>query len=131
MARKVKDFMTPKSEIVTPGDSVITAVEVMVENDKGSVVVLDDDKVKGIFTERDLLRHYLMSQSKFLYMMVSEVMTSPPVTVGPDDDLEEAFNLMAEKDIRHLPVVEDDQTLVGFLSWKSMFDYCSERILNE
>lgn len=110
---------------------MITAVEVMVENDKGSVVVLDDDKVKGIFTERDLLRHYLMSQSKFLYMMVSEVMTSPPVTVGPDDDLEEAFNLMAEKDIRHLPVVEDDQTLVGFLSWKSMFDYCSERILNE
>ncbi|NYT12553.1 MAG: CBS domain-containing protein [Methanomassiliicoccales archaeon] len=131
MARKVKEFMTPKNEIVTPGDSVITAVEVMVENDKGSVVVIDDDKLVGIFTERDLLRHYLMSQSKFLYMSVSEVMSSPPVTVGPEDDLIDAFTIMAQKDIRHLPVVGEDQELVGFLSWKSMFDWCSAKIAFE
>jgi CBS domain-containing protein len=129
MSRKVKEFMTPKREIVTPGDSVISAVELMVESDKGSVVVVDDDKVRGIFTERDLLRHYLISQSKFLYMLVSEVMSSPPITVGPDDDLVDAFKLMAERDVRHLPVVDDDQTLVGFLSWKSIFDYCSEMLV--
>lgn len=123
--------MTPKKEIVTPGDSVITAVEVMVENDKGSVIVMEDDKVVGIFTERDLLRHYLMSQSKFLYMNVEEVMSSPPVTVGPDDDLLHAFKLMAEKDIRHLPVVSEDRELLGILSWRSMFDWCSDKIACE
>lgn len=123
--------MTPKKEIVTPGDSVITAVEVMVENDKGSVIVMEDDKVVGIFTERDLLRHYLMSQSKFLYMNVEEVMSSPPVTVGPDDDLLYAFKLMAEKDIRHLPVVSEDRELLGILSWRSMFDWCSDKIACE
>jgi CBS domain-containing protein len=131
MARKVSEVMTPKKEIVTPGDSVITAVEVMVENDKGSVIVMEDDKVVGIFTERDLLRHYLMSQSKFLYMNVEEVMSSPPVTVGPDDDLMYAFKLMAEKDIRHLPVVSEDRELLGILSWRSMFDWCSDKIACE
>jgi CBS domain-containing protein len=131
MARKVSEVMTPKKEIVTPGDSVITAVEVMVENDKGSVIVMEDDKVVGIFTERDLLRHYLMSQSKFLYMNVEEVMSSPPVTVGPDDDLLYAFKLMAEKDIRHLPVVSEDRELLGILSWRSMFDWCSDKIACE
>lgn len=129
MTQKVKDFMTRKKEIVTPDDSVITAVELMVENDRGSVVVIDDDdRVVGIFTERDLLRHYLMSQSKFLYMSVSEVMSSPPITIGPEDDLIAAFRLMAEKDIRHLPVVDDETRMVGFLSWKDMFEWCSERI---
>lgn len=123
--------MTPKKEIVTPGDSVITAVEVMVENDKGSVIVIEDEKVVGIFTERDLLRHYLMSQSKFLYMNVEEVMSSPPVSVGPDDDLMYAFKLMAEKDIRHLPVVSEDRELLGILSWRSMFDWCSDKIACE
>lgn len=129
MTQKVKDFMIEKKEIVTPDDSVITAVELMVENDKGSVVVVDeDDKVVGIFTERDLLRHYLMSQSKFLYMSVSEVMSSPPITIGPEDDLIAAFRLMAEKNIRHLPVVDGEMRIVGFLSWKDMFEWCSEWI---
>lgn len=129
MTQKVKDFMTEKKEIVTPNDSIITAVELMVENDKGSVVVVDeDDKVVGIFTERDLLRHYLMSQSKFLYMSVSEVMSTPPITIGPEDYLTSAFRLMAEKNIRHLPVVDGEMRIVGFLSWKDMFEWCSERI---
>ncbi|MFP4196391.1 MAG: CBS domain-containing protein [Methanomassiliicoccales archaeon] len=129
---RVEEFMTPKREIVTPDDSVISAVELMVENDKGSVVVVDDeDKVVGVFTERDLLRRYLMSQSKFLYMGVSEVMSSPPVTISPEDDLSKAFSLMAERDIRHIPVVNDDQEMVGFISWKNMFEFCSAKLTGD
>ncbi len=64
MAGLVKDFMAQKKEIVSPDDSVESAIELMVENDAGSVIVEDSDqKVIGIFTERDLLRHYLENQS--------------------------------------------------------------------
>ena len=58
-------------------------------------------------------------------------MSSPPVSVGPDDDLMYAFKLMAEKDIRHLPVVSEDRELLGILSWRSMFDWCSDKIACE
>ena len=78
MSALVKDYMRKKLEIVSPEDSVLSAIELMVENDQGSVIVVDDnEKVIGIFTERDVLRHYLTNQSKFIHLRVSEVMSSP------------------------------------------------------
>ena len=77
MVALVKDYMVRKLEVVSPDDSVQSAIELMVENDQGSVIVVDpDDKVVGIFTERDVLRRYLTSQDKFLHLKVSEVMTA-------------------------------------------------------
>ncbi|MFP4170704.1 MAG: CBS domain-containing protein, partial [Methanomassiliicoccales archaeon] len=62
---------------------------------------------------------------------VSEVMSSPPVTISPEDDLSKAFSLMAERDIRHIPVVNDDQEMVGFISWKNMFEFCSAKLTGD
>jgi CBS domain-containing protein len=122
MAKLVKDYMMPKREMVDAQDAVISAIELMVENDVGSVLVVDDkDKVIGIFTERDLLRHYLEAQSKFLYMRVGEVMTGPVITVTPDMKMSEALDLMAEKDVRHLPVLDKDGKCIGYLTWKNLF----------
>jgi CBS domain-containing protein len=85
MAALVKDYMTEKKEIVSPDDSVGSAIELMVDHDQGSVIVVDDkEKVIGIFTERDVLRHYMTNQSKFLHLKVSEVMSSPVITVPLD-----------------------------------------------
>jgi len=128
MALLVKDFMTPKEEVTSPQDSVLSAIELMVDNDVGSVIVEEDDRVVGIFTERDLLRRYLQSQSKTLYMSVGEVMSRPVVTISPEDTLSNAFRIMAEKDIRHLPVVDDQQRLVGYLTWRNMFQYISKEL---
>ena len=98
MVALVKDYMIRKREIVSPDDSVQSAVELMVENDQGSVIVTDaDDKVVGIFTERDVLRRYLTSQDKFLYLKVSEVMSSPVTTVTPDTTIADALALMNKK----------------------------------
>lgn len=125
----VRDFMAPKKEKVDPQDAVISAIELMVERDVGSVLVIDrSGKLVGIFTERDLLRHYLEAQSKFLYLTVEEVMTSPVTTVPPSLPLTEALDLMARKDIRHLPVVDRDERVVGFLTWKSLFRSFSEMV---
>jgi len=122
MASLVKDFMTKKREIVSPEDSVESAIEVMVENDAGSVIVEDENqKVIGMFTERDLLRHYLDKQTKFLYLKVGEVMSSPVVTVTKDIRISEALQLMNNNKIRRLPVVDGDGRMVGFLSWKELF----------
>jgi len=122
MASLVKDFMTKKREIVSPEDSVESAIEVMVENDAGSVIVEDENqKVIGMFTERDLLRHYLDKQTKFLYLKVGEVMSSPVETVTKDIRISEALQLMNNNKIRRLPVVDGNGRMVGFLSWKELF----------
>ncbi len=123
----VRDVMIQKRERVDPQDAVLSAIELMVERDVGSVIVIDrEERLVGIFTERDLLRRYLEAQSKFLYMTVGQVMTSPVTTVSPTTTLMEALSLMAQKDIRHLPVVDSDQRAVGFLTWKSLFQQFSQ-----
>ncbi|MBI0582617.1 MAG: CBS domain-containing protein [Methanomassiliicoccus sp.] len=122
MAALVKQYMIKKMEVVTPDDSVLSAIELMVEHDQGSVIVLDDkDRVIGIFTERDVLRHYLTNQSKFLHLKVSEVMSSPVQTVSEDMTVSSALQLMNKKNVRRLPVVDKDGKMIGFVSWKELF----------
>ncbi|MCU0860976.1 MAG: CBS domain-containing protein [Methanomassiliicoccales archaeon] len=125
----VRDYMSQKRERVDPQDAVISAIELMVERDVGSVLVVDkDERLVGIFTERDLLRHYLEAQSKFLYLTVEQVMTSPVLTVPPSMPLSDALALMAEKDVRHLPVVDKQGKVVGYLTWKNLFQRFSAMV---
>jgi CBS domain-containing protein len=122
----VRDLMSPKRELVDPQDAVISAIELMVERDVGSVLVVDRaGRLVGIFTERDLLRHYLEAQSKFLYLTVDQVMTSPVVTVSPTTTLDAALDLMTIKNIRHLPVVDKEGKVVGYVTWKILFQRLS------
>ena len=80
-----------------------------------------DDKVVGIFTERDVLRRYLTSQDKFLYLKVSEVMSKPVTTVSTETPVAEALAIMNRKNIRRLPVVDGTGRMIGFVSWMEMF----------
>jgi CBS domain-containing protein len=122
MAALVKDYMRQKKEIVSTEDSVLSAIELMVENDQGSVIVMDaNDKVVGIFTERDVLRRYMTNQSKFLHLKVSEVMKSPVQTVPQDMPVSEALTIMNEKKIRRMPVVDKSGKMIGFISWRELF----------
>ena len=128
---QVKDYMIKKKEIVTPEDSVSSAIELMIENDIGSVVVEDDkmSQVVGIFTERDLLRRFMTNRNRFINMTIGEVMTSPVVTVRRDTPLSEAVKLMKEHDVGRLPVVNKDGKCVGILFWKDLFNkFCVEKI---
>ena len=130
MAALVKDYMTQKRETVSTEDSVLSAIELMVDHDQGSVIVLDDkDKVIGIFTERDVLRHYLTNQSKFLHLKVSEVMSSPVQTVPEDMKVSDALSIMNEKNVRRLPVVDKSGRMVGFVSWKELFTKVPKNLL--
>jgi CBS domain-containing protein len=130
MSALVKDYMTKKLEIVSPEDSVLSAIELMVEHDQGSVIVVDDnEKVIGIFTERDVLRHYLTNPSKFLHLRVSEVMSSPVQTVSVDMNVSEALKVMNKRNVRRLPVVDKNGKMVGFVSWKELFTKIPKELL--
>ena len=130
MSALVKDYMTHKSETVSPEDSVLSAIELMVDHDQGSVIVLDEkDKVIGIFTERDVLRHYLVNQPTFLYLKVSEVMSSPVQTVPEDMKVSEALTIMNDKNVRRLPVVDKTGKMIGFVSWKELFTKVPKNLL--
>ena len=112
---KVSELVRRAPITVTPLATVEEAVKLMHREGVGSVVVVSPEgKVLGIFTERDLVR--LIGEGKPLTTMIGDVMTRDPVTVYEDDTVTKAVMLMAEKRIRHLPVVDREGRLKGVIS---------------
>jgi CBS domain-containing protein len=95
---------------------VIDAVNVMVENKVGAAIVMENGKPAGIFTERDVMTRVLHRKLDPATTPISEVMTSPIVPIDFRADPLEAIQLMREKHIRHLPVVDAEGKVVGMLS---------------
>jgi CBS domain-containing protein len=106
--------MTSPVVTVTAEDPVRAAIGKMLENEIGSVVVVEEGAPVGIFTERDLTRRVL-DDDMLLDRPVSDVMVAPLVTVGVGTGVVEAFALMDKGGIRRLPVVADG-LLVGILT---------------
>jgi CBS domain-containing protein len=106
----VGELMTRDVLAVDPADTIGEAAERMVERGCGSAVVLDFGRLIGILTERDLLKA-VAGRIHTSEARVREWMTSDPVTVAQDTPAEEAARHMLEGRFRHLPVVEDGQTI--------------------
>jgi CBS domain-containing protein len=113
-ADTVHGLMTSPVVTVAAEDPVRAAIGKMLENEIGSVVVVEEGAPVGIFTERDLTRRVL-DDDMLLDRPVSDVMVAPLVTVGVGTEVVEAFALMDEGGIRRLPVVADG-LLVGILT---------------
>lgn len=110
---------------VGPAHTVADAVDLMRRERVGCLLVCQDGKVTGIFTERDLIRRVL-SANKPLTLTISECMTPNPVTVHPKDSIAVAVRRMVEGGYRHLPVVDGDGRLVGVISVKRIVHYLAE-----
>jgi CBS domain-containing protein len=106
----VVDVMTTRLVSVSPEDSAAEAIKRMVAADVGSVVVLDGSRLVGIFTERDVLR-LAADGTDFASTRLADVMTASPRTIGPDDDILAASQVMAEQRVRHVPVAVGDHVL--------------------
>ena len=100
---------------VSPNHMVIDALNLMSEKGIGAVMVMDGDRLIGIFSERDYARKGIIAGRKAKSTPVTEVMTPNVFTVSPSMDIEDCMNLFSEKRIRHLPVV-DNQQVIGMLS---------------
>jgi CBS domain-containing protein len=115
---RVKEILGDKGGDVLriEGDaSVFDAVKQMVEAGVGSLLVTDDGKISGIFTERDYLRRMTLEGRDDKETAVREVMTSPLIVVTPETDIDECMAVMTDRRIRHLPVVEASE-IVGIVS---------------
>ena len=100
---------------VSPGTSVYEALEELENNNMGSLVVVENGKLIGIFTERDYARKVILKGRSSKDTQVRDIMTERPIFVTPDATIEECMQLMSSKSFRHLPVLDNDQ-LVGVIS---------------
>ncbi|WP_375251280.1 CBS domain-containing protein [Sphingomonas sp.] len=111
---------------VTPDTPVTEVVALLAEKRIGAVPVVDDGGVRGIFSERDVIR-LLASGGGGLGAPVSSAMTAPAVTVTPGESVIGALSLMTRRRIRHLPVV-DGGRVIGFVSIGDLVKYRIDRI---
>jgi len=100
---------------VTPADKVYDAVATMVDNNVGSLLVMQNGAVVGIVTERDYLSKVILQGKSSRETPVSEIMSSKLAFVRPDTSIEETMSVMTEQRCRHLPVL-DGEKLVGLVS---------------
>ena len=100
---------------VTPEQTVLAALVLMAEKEVGALMVLEGEALIGVFSERDYARKVVLKDKSSRDTPVSEVMSAPVVTVGPDQSIEECMSLMTEKRTRHLPVLENEK-LIGLIS---------------
>ncbi len=116
---KIKNVLKDKSRnaifSVTSDSTVYDALVLMADKNIGAVLVIDNGKLSGIFSERDYARKVILQGKASHDTKISEVMTFKLITVTPDQPLEVAMIIMSDKHIRHLPVLEADE-LIGIIS---------------
>lgn len=100
---------------VSPAATVFEALEEMMNKNISALVVLEDGQLKGIFTERDYARKIALKGKSSKDTRVSEIMTAGLITVSPSDTIDYCMNIMTERHIRHLPVVDGDK-ICGMVS---------------
>jgi CBS domain-containing protein len=116
---------------VPPTASVLEAVEVMSEHGVGAVAVVEQDKVRGIFTERDVMLRVVLRSRNPKETRVEEVMTVPVETISDETSEEEALTHMVERHIRHFPIVTRGGELKGMLSIRNLLEYRVDELARE
>jgi CBS domain-containing protein len=116
---QVSDVMTTASISDSPTDSLKAAAARMWEQQTGSLLVIEDDQLLGILTERDVMKAVARGLD-LVETTVREIMTKDVQTIGPDTPLHEAARLMAARWIRHLPVMDRKGAVVGMVSQRDL-----------
>lgn len=114
----VKDILAAKGNhvySVSPDTTVYDAIKIMSEKVIGSLLVMEDDKLIGIVTERDYARKVALHDKASRELAVSEIMTRRVLCVSPERSVEECMALMTDQRARHLPVL-DHKKVVGVVS---------------
>ena len=114
----VRDILQGKGNqiwSVSRGSTVFDALQLMADKNVGALLVLDGEKIAGIFSERDYARKIILKGKASKDTPVAEIMTAEVTTLRPEQSVEECMGLMTDKRIRHLPVL-DGEKLVGLIS---------------
>jgi CBS domain-containing protein len=115
MAKSVRDTMTADPRSIGASASVVEAARLMREEHIGSLPITDDEKLVGMITDRDITTRVVAEAADPKTTSVGDVSSRDLISVEPDNDLEEALQLMARHQVRRLPVVENGR-LVGIVA---------------
>jgi len=116
LMKRVTEIMSEGPvDVVERGLNVMYAASIMKERARGSLVVVDNGKPVGIITERDIVRRLVAEGKSASATKVSEIMSTPLISVGPEATIAAAVRVMYENGIRRLPIVEDDR-VIGMLT---------------
>jgi CBS domain-containing protein len=116
MGTKVREVMTDRPRCVTLETPISEVAQLMESEDIGSLPVLEGDQLAGMITDRDIVVRAIAQGKDPRGMPVREVASRELVTVYADDDLSNALKKMASQQVRRLPVVDEDNRLVGVLA---------------
>jgi CBS domain-containing protein len=115
VAELLRTKVAPRVITVRPEQSVLEAIKVLAQENVGAAIVMADDRLAGIFSERDYTRKVILKGRSSDTTRVEEIMTANVIVVNPRTRARECMALMTEKNIRHLPVV-DEGRVIGMVS---------------
>jgi CBS domain-containing protein len=116
MAKNIRDVMTKNPRTVSNSDTVSDAARRMRDEDAGLIPIVDGDRLMGVITDRDIALRVVADGRDASSMRVEEIASKSLVTVDPDQGLDEALKMMAEHQVRRLPVCEEDGRLIGIVA---------------
>jgi len=116
MGKSIKEVMTSDPTTVQSGASIVEAARAMRDEDAGIVPVVENDRLVGTVTDRDIAVRVVAEGRDVHSTTVRDIASTDLVTVDPQQNLDEALRLMAEHQVRRLPVVEEDGRLVGIVA---------------
>ncbi len=115
---KINDVLQSKSKdiwTIHSRETAYYALEIMAEKNIGALLIIDKEKIVGVFSERDYARKVILKGKSSRESPVSELMTKEVYSISPDNSVEETLALMTAAQCRHMPVIENEK-LVGFVS---------------
>jgi CBS domain-containing protein len=122
---QIKELMTVKPRTVKQGDSIVEAAKLMKGEDTGIAPIVDGERLVGVVTDRDIAIRVVAEGRDPQSTKVEDIASQNLVTIDPQQELDEALRLMAQHQVRRLPVVEEDGKLVGIVAQADVARYAS------
>jgi len=116
MGQRIREIMTSNPSTVEPDKTIVDAARIMKQEDAGVVPVTENGRLTGMVTDRDIAIRVVAEGKDPQSTTVQEVASKNLVTLDPEQELDEALRLMAQHQVRRLPVVEEDGRLVGIVA---------------
>jgi CBS domain-containing protein len=116
MGKEIRDVMTPSPKTMAATASAMDAARSMRENDIGDVIVLEDQRLLGILTDRDIVIRAVAQGRDPAKTSVRDICSRDIAVLSPTDSIAQAVGVMREKALRRLPVVEKDGRVIGIVS---------------
>jgi CBS domain-containing protein len=130
-SQQIRSIMEPRKLLIAPPQTtVLKAAEMMAKKHVGAILVVDNEHLVGIFTERDAVFRVIASGLEPKSTVLADVMTREPTTIAPEKPYGYAMALMHENGFRHLPVVENGKP-IGIISSRNALDPDLEEFVSE